>query len=132
MRPQRQRASLDHLAKYGFIVQQRAAHAEPLRALPGKNKSQSLVGAESFATGRETGASLSFKESLETFDKLLRRIADYTHAIVVMTAARARAVTDVVQRQLSARQKFQEDSRDGLQSLRTARREWQKVTGLTR
>ena len=114
MRPQRQLASLDHLAKDGFIVKQRPAHAEPLRSLPGKNESQFFVGAESFAAGRKTGASLSFDESFETFDKLIRRIAGYTQAIVVMTAARARGVTDVMQRRFRARQKSLVASRDSL------------------
>src|ERR1700719_620437 len=114
MRAQRQRASLDHLAKDGFVVKQRPAHAEPLRALPGKNESQFFVSAESFAAGRETGASLSFEKGLETFNNLSRRSAGYTHAIVEMTAARARAVTDVVQRHFRARQTSQVASRERL------------------
>src|ERR1700689_1394336 len=93
MRPQRQLTPLDYLAKDGFIVQQRPSHAEPLGALPGKNKSQFFAAGESFATGRQPIASLAFEESIETVDKLFRRVAGHTQAIIVMTAARARVVT---------------------------------------
>ena len=92
MRPQRQLTSFDNLAKDRFIVEQRPSHSEPLRALPGKNESQFFAAGESFATGRQPCASLSFQESIETVDKLFRRIAGHTQAIVVMTATRARVV----------------------------------------
>src|SRR5271156_4340054 len=49
----------------------------------------------------------------------------------MMAVARARAVTNIVQRDFGIRQKLLVDSRDGLECLRTARRKWQKVAGLT-
>src|ERR1700731_2135012 len=98
MRPERQLAALDHLAKDRLVMQERPSHPEPLRALSGKNKSHFFSSAKSFAPGRKTGASLVLKESLQPFYKLLRRIAAHAEAIVAMTAARARAVTNVMQR----------------------------------
>src|ERR1700722_10035787 len=100
MRPKGQLAALDHFAKDRFSEQQRPSHAEPLGALPGKNKSHLAANGDSFTAGLENGTSLSLPEGGQTINELLRRITGHSQAIIVMSAAGAGAIAYVAERKL--------------------------------